>query len=129
MPHSVAILRYSGYRARRVCALQSSSYSMWAFSLGSLYLLITLCMLTCVLVDQIITALSISFVLLLIFILLLVISYWKRRWFHSEPGHQNPYKTVYEVLKFAKSHKHPLRRLIIVIIYFRKCSCILYSVC
>ena len=83
---------------------------MWASSLGSLYLLIIFCMLTCVLIDQIITALSISFILLLIFILLLVISYWKPRWFHSEPGHQNPYKTVYEVLKFAKSHKHPLRR-------------------
>ena len=27
-----------------------------------------------------------------------------------EPGHQNPYKTVYSILKFAKIHKHPLRR-------------------
>ena len=28
VPQSVAILRYSGYRARGVCALQSSSYYM-----------------------------------------------------------------------------------------------------
>ena len=27
MPHSVAILRYSGYTVRGVCALQSSSYT------------------------------------------------------------------------------------------------------
>ena len=34
-PHSVAILRYSGYRARGVCALQSSSYFEWALSIGT----------------------------------------------------------------------------------------------
>ena len=41
---------------------------------------------------------------------LLLIGYWKRQWFHFEPGHQNPYKTVYDVMKFAKSHKYPLQR-------------------
>ena len=85
-------------------------YSMWTFSLGSLYFIITSYMLTCVFIDNIFIALSISFIPPLILILLLVISYWKRRWFLSEPGHQNPYRTVYEVLIFAKSHKHPLRR-------------------
>ena len=48
--------------------------------------------------------------ILLILIMLLMVSYWKRRWFHSEPGHQNPYKSLYSILKFAKSHKHPLGR-------------------
>ena len=43
-------------------------------------------------------------------VILLLISYWKRGWFYSEPGHQNPYKTVYGVFKFAKNHKYPLRR-------------------
>ena len=41
---------------------------------------------------------------------MLIISCWKHRWFYSEPGHQNPYKTVYSIFKFAKSHKYPLRR-------------------
>ena len=41
---------------------------------------------------------------------LLLIGYCKRQWFHIEPGHQNPYKTVYDIMKFAKSHKYPLRR-------------------
>ena len=40
-------------------------------------------------------------------IILLIISRWKRHWFYIEPGHQNPYKTVFNVIKFAKKHKHP----------------------
>ena len=39
-------------------------------------------------------------------IVLLLISYWKRRWFLREPGYQNSYKTVYGIFKFAKSHKY-----------------------
>ena len=46
----------------------------------------------------------------IIFIILLLISYWKRKWFHSEPGQTNPYKTVYNIIKYAKNHKYPLRR-------------------
>jgi peptide/histidine transporter 3/4 len=42
--------------------------------------------------------------------LILLIGCLKRQWFHIEPGRQNPYKTVYNVINFAKSHKHPLRR-------------------
>ena len=44
-------------------------------------------------------------------IILLIISQWKRHWFYIEPGHQDPYKTVFNiVIKFARKHKHPLRR-------------------
>ena len=57
-----------------------------------------------------IVLLSITFVLLLTLIVLLVISYWKRHWFYSEPGRSNPYKTVYDIIKFVKNHKYPLRR-------------------
>ena len=42
-------------------------------------------------------------------ILLLLIGCLKRKWFHIEPGHQNPYRTVCNIINFAKSHKHPLR--------------------
>ena len=43
-------------------------------------------------------------------ILLLLVSCWKRHWFYSEPGRSNPYKTVYDIIKFVKNHKYPLRR-------------------
>ena len=43
-------------------------------------------------------------------ITLLIVSRWKRHWFYNEPGFQNPYKTVFKVIKFAKEHNHPLRR-------------------
>ena len=41
---------------------------------------------------------------------LLLISCVKHKWFHIEPGYQNPHKIVHGILKFAKSHKHPLQR-------------------
>ena len=83
-------------------------YAVWAFHLGSLHFLIIFFMVMCV-SDQIKIPLVIVQVLVLfVLIILLLISYWKCRWFHSEPGHQNPYKTVYGVFKFAKNHKYPL---------------------
>ena len=50
--------------------------------------------------------------LLLVIILfsLLLISHWKRRWFISDSGQSNPYKTVFKVISFAWKHKNPLRR-------------------
>ena len=48
--------------------------------------------------------------LTLLFVVLLCVSIWKRKWFCSEPGCNNPYKTVYDVIKFVKNHKHPLQR-------------------
>ena len=42
-------------------------------------------------------------------IIILIFSSWKRKWFYNEPAHQNPYKTVYNVIKFVKHHKQPLR--------------------
>ena len=41
---------------------------------------------------------------------LLVLSCCKHRWFHSEPRTQNPYGTVYQVLKFVAKHDKPIRR-------------------
>ena len=48
--------------------------------------------------------------LTLILFALLVISFWKRRWFISDSGQTNPYKTVFKVISFAWKHKNPLRR-------------------
>ena len=85
-------------------------YATWIFRLGLLNLLINLYIVLCFSTRVRITVVAIQVLILLLLIILLLIGYWKRRWFYSEPGHQNPYRTVYEVLKFAKSHKHPLRR-------------------
>ena len=41
---------------------------------------------------------------------LLLISFWKRRWFISDSGQSNPYKTVFKVISFSWKHKNPLRR-------------------
>ena len=85
-------------------------YATWTFRLGSLYFFINFFMILCVNEQIKIAIVTMQVFLFFILTILLLVSYWKRRWFHSEPGHQNPYKTVYDILKFAKSHKHPLRR-------------------
>ena len=43
-------------------------------------------------------------------LVLLLISFCKRRWFYVELPQKNPYKTVYKVLQFARRHKYPLQR-------------------
>ena len=87
-------------------------YATWAFSSGSLYFLMTAYFLACSIINKSmkIFLCATQVILPFILILLLIISCWKNRWFYSEPRHQNPYKTVYSILKFAKIHKHPLRR-------------------
>ena len=86
-------------------------YASWAFRLGSLHTLVTISLIICYKSKSSnITQLLMQMLVLFLLTILLLISYWKRRWFYSEPGHQNPYKTVYGVFKFAKNHKYPLRR-------------------
>ena len=86
-------------------------YAMWAFCFGSLYFMANFLVAYCFYVKHMkIVILTIQILVPFVLIILLMISCWKRRWFHSEPGYHNPYKTVYHVIKFAKSHKHPLRR-------------------
>ena len=48
--------------------------------------------------------------LLLCFPLLMILTCWKRHWFYTEPGQNNPYKTVIKVLDFVRKHKYPLQR-------------------
>ena len=47
---------------------------------------------------------------ILIFLFIIAFSYLRRHWFYTEPGHQNPYRTVVSVLKFAWKHKYSLQR-------------------
>ena len=67
-------------------------------------------MMKCVSDEKMFAVVVIQVLIPLLLTVLLVISCWKCRWFLSEPGYQNPYKVVCGVFKFAKSHKHPLRR-------------------
>lgn len=48
--------------------------------------------------------------LLLVLLLTIIFSCWKRRWFYSEPGQNNPYQTLFKVLNFARKYKYPLQR-------------------
>ena len=56
------------------------------------------------------TVLSLTPFFFVILFLLLIFSCWKRHWFYSEPGQNNPYKTVFKVLNFARKHKYPRQR-------------------
>ena len=53
---------------------------------------------------------SVALILTTVLLLLLVLNYKKRQWFYTQPGQQNPYKTVYKVLNFARKNKYPPQR-------------------
>ena len=84
-------------------------YAIWAFNFaGSLIVLINITV-YCVQVKRaIIFPMQVLFSIF--FIVLLLVSCWKRKWFHSVPGQTNPYKAVYDVVRYVKRHKFPLRR-------------------
>ena len=84
-------------------------YTTWDFKAGSLFFLIT--PIRCIDYKHMISILlTLQTILTLYVVVLLLFSYWKRSWFYSEPGRSNPYKTVYDIIKFVKNHKYPLRR-------------------
>ena len=87
-------------------------YAIWAFQSGSLPFISLFFLILCSHHGSrrkiLVLATTVLFNILMI--VLLLIGCLKRKWFHFEPGCQNPYKTVYNIINFAKSHKHPLRR-------------------
>ena len=85
-------------------------YATWAFKAGSLFFLI-LPIVVCLYVKyRVLIVMTLQILVVLYMIVLLLASCWKRHWFYSEPGRSNPYKTVYDIIKFVKNHKYPLRR-------------------
>ena len=48
--------------------------------------------------------------ILICFPFLLILACWKRHWFYSESGQQNPYKNVLKVLNFVRKNNRPLQR-------------------
>ena len=88
-------------------------YATWAFQSGALSFIPIFYLLLCSRIFELNKSLVLTFAILFVLSVaaLLLISCAKRKWFHNiEPGYHNPYKIVYGILKFAKSHKHPLQR-------------------
>ena len=83
---------------------------MWADSLACAVIVPMAATLTCH--SQVVTAFagSIPIVCFVLLIVILIIICCKRRWFHTEPGQDNPYKLLIKILNFAWKHKYPLRR-------------------
>ena len=87
-------------------------YAIWLFQTGSIPFTVTVPLLLCINLrhPMDITLSIFSYIVLLVFILLLLVGCWKHQWFHHEPGYQNPYKNLYNIVRYAKSHKYPLQR-------------------
>ena len=50
------------------------------------------------------------FIIAFFLIVFLIISWWKRHWFYSNTGQENPYKTISKIFNFARKHEYPLQR-------------------
>ena len=48
---------------------------------------------------------SLPFLYVFLLLIVVLIGLWKHNWFHTEPARHNPYRTVFQVLKFAWNHK------------------------
>ena len=90
---------------------------MWTHTLGGFIIHIMFAILPCHLGDEdpqrstwTNTLASLPFIYLVTLTLLLIFTCYNHNWFYSEPGQNNPYKTVFKVLNFARKNKHPLRR-------------------
>ena len=89
-------------------------YATWAFTCSSMLDVPLLNLLDCLSfrkTSELSLLIILPGTLLSILTILYIITCWKHhKWFFIEPGHNNPYKTVYNVLKFALKHKYPLCR-------------------
>ena len=88
-------------------------YAVWAFKLGSVPLTVTLPLFLCrdpihLAAVKVLTLFPLISAVFLI--LLLIISWWKRHWFYTEAGQENPYKTVFKIINFARKHRFPIQR-------------------
>ena len=82
-------------------------YTTWAFNIGSL---ISVVILNKENFTKHFQVNILPFISATVILLLLIITCWKRHWFHAELPQNNPYKTVYKVLNFARKHRYALQR-------------------
>ena len=82
---------------------------VWTEYVGHLVIRMLALLAPCGRIFGIITAYS-PVLFLVVLTTSLVISYYKRHWFHCEPRTRSPYGMVYRVLKFTAQHSRPLSR-------------------
>ena len=83
---------------------------MWADSLAFAVIMPLAASLFCHSMIVVWLACSILIICSFILIFLLIIIGCNHHWFYTEPGQDNPYKSVIKVLTFAWKHKYPLQR-------------------
>ena len=83
---------------------------MWADSLAFAVVMPLAASLFCRGMITVWLACSILLICSLLLIVLLVVIGCNRHWFYTEPGQDNPYRSVIKVLTFAWKHKYPLQR-------------------
>ena len=85
---------------------------MWAYSFGSCIIAVVYRPYECFSVSNAAKTVIVCVPLLIIafFVLVLVVSCCKHRWFSAELRQQNPFKTIIRVLLFARKHKYPIQR-------------------
>ena len=87
-------------------------WAVWAFNLGSTAVAVIWPAYVCLRVGLMARILltSIPFFVIVLFMLVFVISLWKRHWFNVETRHQNPCSIILKILNFARKHNHALQR-------------------
>ena len=87
-------------------------WAVWADTLGTAIVTISLAVLSCPLINDKVKAILcvIPVITFFCFPLIMFLTCWKRHWFYTEPGQRNPYKTVIKVLNFVRKHEYPLQR-------------------
>ena len=87
-------------------------WAIWAYNLGSTVIATVwpsfICSKSKITAKIILT--SVPLFLVAFFMLVLIISCWKRHWFSNEIRQQNPCRMILKVLNFARKHKYPLQR-------------------
>ena len=115
---------FSGYQSNYIQLgldqlLDAPSYSLglfvhaveWFMTIGVMLVQLGVaCMGTCSFEQDVIRFLvSLPFMFILALCVLMVVGRWKQRWFHTEPVRHNPYKTVFQVIRFSWKHKYPIQ--------------------
>ena len=90
-------------------------WAMWSYNVGSTFASTLYQISTCYVTRKYaalrMDVLLIPNILVIVFyIVVLLVSCFKRRWFTTELRLQNPCKIIVKVLAFARKHKYPLRR-------------------
>ena len=89
---------------------------MWSYNLGSFLTLLSIVFLPCyaevkpIKMKLMHILVSAPFICLVFITVLIAFTCYNHSWFYSEPGQNNPYKTVYRILSFAWKNKYPIRR-------------------